>query len=354
MDKLYRMLDANLNRVSEGLRVLEDTARFYYDDASVSEKLKILRHNVRKKTGARLPQCIFARDSVNDIGLELSKKLDIDGKSNVKDLIAANFKRVQEGLRTVEDTLKIAGEEGLSREMEGIRYASYSLEKEMLLKTVAAGKREKLGTDIYCITAEAFSRGRSNIEVVREMLDSGIKIIQYREKDKTMLEKYRQCVKIRDLTASYGAAFIVNDHIDIALSAGADGIHLGQDDMPVEKARELTGEEMIIGISTHSPGQAMEAVERGADYIGVGPLFKTYTKKDVCEPVGLEYLDYAVKNIGIPLVAIGGIKLHNINRVKETGARCIALVTEIVGAESIGEMIGDIRKILKGERANEL
>lgn len=215
-------------------------------------------------------------------------------------------------------------------------------------------KLSKLDTDLYCITASEHSRGRDNIEVVMRMIDSGIKIVQYREKDKSMLEKYRECVKIRELTAGSSVTFIVNDHIDIALSVEADGVHLGQDDMPLDKARELVGRDMIIGISTHSPQQLREAVKGGADYIGVGPIFETHTKKDVCAPVGFEYLEYAVKNAGIPFVAIGGIKLHNIHEVKKRGAECISLVTEITGAEDIGKMIGDIRKILKEENANGL
>lgn len=205
-----------------------------------------------------------------------------------------------------------------------------------------------LNTDIYCLTAEEHSRGRDNIKVVEAMLEAGIKLIQYREKDKSMLEKYRQCIKLRELTADAGAAFIVNDHIDLAKSVCADGIHLGQDDMPAVAARELIGDSMILGISTHSPEQAVKAVRDGADYIGVGPIYRTFTKKDVCNPVGLEYLDYVVKNVRIPFVAIGGIKLHNLRQVKGQGAKCIALVTEIVGAENIKGTIESIREILKG------
>jgi thiamine-phosphate pyrophosphorylase len=123
----------------------------------------------------------------------------------------------------------------------------------------------------------------------------------------------------------------------------ADGIHLGQDDLPVEKVRELVGSEMIIGLSTHSPEQAQDAVRRGADYIGVGPIYRTYTKKDVCEPVGLEYLDYVVKSINIPFVAIGGIKESNMDEVISRGAKCVAMVTEIVGAENIEQKILNIR-----------
>lgn len=354
MNKAYRILDANLNRVSEGIRVIEDVARYYYNNAPLAEKLKLLRHNVRKNTSLHFGQCIFARDSQNDVGLDLSKKLDIDAKSNIKELVTANFKRVQEGLRTIEDTLKVVGEGTASRTFEGYRYNSYDLEKQFLMRMAAADRAGRLDTDIYCITAEEYSNGRDNIEVVRQMLSSGIKVIQYREKEKSMLEKYRQCLKIRDMTAASGATFIVNDHIDIGLAVEADGVHLGQDDIPVEKAREITGGKMIIGLSTHSPQQAQDAVTRGADYIGVGPLFKTFTKKDVCEPVGLEYLDYVVENISIPFVAIGGVKLGNIGMVKERGAKCISLVTEIVGAENIPEMIENIRRVLKGEEKNEL
>lgn len=211
-------------------------------------------------------------------------------------------------------------------------------------------KLKKIETDLYCITSEEHSKGRSNIEVVKELISAGIKIIQYREKDKSVLQKFRECLKIRDLTGDAHVALIINDNIDIAMSLSADGIHLGQDDLPIIEARALVGDEMIIGISTHSPGQAYEAVEKGADYIGVGPIYKTYTKKDVCEPVGLKYLDYAVKNIAIPFVAIGGIKEHNMLEVAQSGAKCIAMVTEIVGAEDIKGKIEDIRRKLEGVR----
>lgn len=164
-----------------------------------------------------------------------------------------------------------------------------------------------------------------------------------------MLEKYRQCIKLREMTAERGATLIVNDHIDLAISVEADGVHVGQDDLPLPAVRRLVGEGMLIGLSTHSPQQAQKAVLDGADYIGVGPLFQTFTKKDVCQPVGLEYLEYAVQNIHIPMVAIGGIKLHNLAQVKAKGAKCISLVTEIVGAENIEERVNAIRNILKGE-----
>ena len=204
-----------------------------------------------------------------------------------------------------------------------------------------------LDTDIYCITAEEYSKGRNNIQVVKYMIEAGIKIIQYREKEKKMLYKYNECVELREMTKDAGVTFIIDDDIDLALAVKADGVHIGQEDMPIERVREIVGKDVIIGLSTHSPEQALEAVKRGADYIGVGPIFPTKTKKDVCDAVGLEYLDFVAKNILIPFVAIGGIKEDNIKEVKKHGAKCMALVTEIVGADDIKKKINNLRDILK-------
>lgn len=191
------------------------------------------------------------------------------------------------------------------------------------------------GADIYCLTDAGLSLGRSTIEVVDAMLRAGVRIVQYREKDLKAGEMLRECLALRHMTREAGACFIVNDHVDIALLCDADGVHVGQDDLPVEAVRGLVGPDRIIGLSTHSPEQARAAVLAGADYIGVGPVFATKTKKDVCAPVGYEYLDWVVSHLDIPFVAIGGIKLHNLGEVAAHGARCCALVSEIVGAADI-------------------
>jgi thiamine-phosphate pyrophosphorylase len=199
--------------------------------------------------------------------------------------------------------------------------------------------------DIYCITASKLSLGRSNLDVVQQMLEANIKIIQYREKDFPMRQKYRECLDIRDMTARYNACFIINDDVHLALAVESDGIHVGQDDLPVEKVRDLVGDKMLIGLSTHSPEQAENAVKTGAvDYIGVGPLYQTSTKKDVQPPVGLGYLDYAARRHQIPFVAIGGIKESNLTEVVKHGANCVCLVSEITGAPDIGARIRDLRK----------
>lgn len=202
-------------------------------------------------------------------------------------------------------------------------------------------RNNTLPTGIYGITAERFSLGRSNIEVVEAMIRGGIRVIQYREKrhQKDYCDILGECRSIREITSKHGVVFIINDYVDIAMLVDADGVHVGQEDLPVQEVRRLLGPEKIIGLSTHSPAQAQEAELQGADYIGVGPIFATQTKENVCAPVGLGYLEHVVTNSSLPFVAIGGIKQHNISQVVERGAKTICLVTEIVGAEDIVQTV---------------
>lgn len=204
--------------------------------------------------------------------------------------------------------------------------------------------------DFYGLTFSEKSAGRTNIEIVKEMIKGGIKLIQYREKEKSMAEKYSECLEIRRLTKEADVFFIINDHIDLAMLTGADGIHIGQDDIPIQSVRRLVGDEMVIGLSTHSPEQGRQAVKDGADYIGVGPIYATETKKNVCDPVGYEYLEWAVENLDIPFVAIGGIKKHNLHEIVRRGASTVALVSEITSDKDIPDLVGKLRKIYKEHR----
>jgi len=197
-------------------------------------------------------------------------------------------------------------------------------------------------TDLYCLTAEKFSKGRNNIEIIERIIASNVKIIQYREKEKSMRDKYNECIKIRDMTKRAGVTFIVNDDVALAMAVGADGVHIGQDDLPINEVRKIIGDK-IIGLSTHSPEQAEKAVRDGADYIGVGPIYTTHTKADVCDAVGIGYLDFVEKNLDILYTAIGGIKLHNIDEVISHKAKCVSMVTEIVGADDIPALIHAVR-----------
>jgi thiamine-phosphate pyrophosphorylase len=329
VEPVWRVIDASINRVSEGLRVLEDICRFQFNHKENSAILRQLRHRVRKSLPPEKVRLIAARDSENDPGPAVSRSSGIDFKNSLEDLIAANFKRVQEGLRSIEEHLKMTELATCSKLYETLRFETYQLEKNLTLSQawiVAKG--------IYGITSSAHSRGRSVSEVAEAMIAGGVRVIQYREKHKTMHEKYEECRILRQITRLTGVQLIINDHPELALITGADGVHLGQDDLPLEAVRRILPDK-IIGISTHSPEQALKAVNDGADYIGVGPVFSTRTKENVCSPVGLEYLDFARENIRIPFVAIGGIKEHHMEMLAAKQVERIALVTEIVEADDI-------------------
>ncbi len=342
MNAIFRIIDANINRVSEGIRVIEDLFRFRFELIEQTAKLREMRHQLRKSFQPMEHELINARDASSDVGLTVSSAGRLDNKQGVRQLMTANFKRVQEGLRSLEENLKIAGYYELSKQIEKFRFEIYTLEKE----SRSLGSRALPG-GIYAITAEKFSRGRSNLEVVRHLVNGGVRVIQYREKhgSKSFRQMYLECREISKICREEDVLFIVNDYIELAMLVDADGVHVGQDDIPIEAVRKIAGDK-IIGVSTHSPKQAQQAVAQGADYIGVGPIFATNTKEDVCAPVGIEYLEYVAANIKIPFVAIGGIKAHNIHEVSKRGAGTICLVTEIVGAENISEMMQKLNSIM--------
>ena len=202
-------------------------------------------------------------------------------------------------------------------------------------------------TDIYALTDSRLSLGRPLAVVAGALLESGVRILQYREKKLKAGKMLEECRLLRRLTERAGACFIVNDHIDIAMLVGADGVHIGQEDLPVPEVRRLVGPDMLIGLSTHTPEQAVAAVNAGADYIGVGPIFATQTKEEVVDPVGFDYLEWVARNIELPFVAIGGIKEHNIADVARHGARCCALVSELVGAQDIHAKVEAVRRAMK-------
>lgn len=202
-------------------------------------------------------------------------------------------------------------------------------------------------TDLYALTDARLSLGRPLADVAQALLDAGVRILQYREKKLKAGQMLEECRLLRRLTREAGACFIVNDHIDIAMLVEADGVHIGQEDLPLPEVRRLVGPKMIIGLSTHTPEQARAAVAAGADYIGVGPIFATQTKEDVVDPVGFGYLDWVAANISLPFVAIGGIKAQNIVEVVRHGAQCCALVSELVGAPDIRERVAAVRRAMR-------
>ncbi|RBW70563.1 thiamine phosphate synthase [Bacillus taeanensis] len=187
----------------------------------------------------------------------------------------------------------------------------------------------------YVITGEEFHKDRDLLEVMEEAIQGGADIIQLRDKKSSKIEVLKKAQALRELTKKYGVTFIVNDHIDVALAVDADGIHLGQDDLPLHEARKIVGANKVIGISTHCIEEAREAEKNGADYIGVGPVFPTNSKEDVVDPVTTSYVEQVAKEITIPFVAIGGIKLHNVDQVLDAGASRICVITAVVANEDV-------------------
>ncbi len=172
-----------------------------------------------------------------------------------------------------------------------------------------------------------------------------LRLYKYREKKKKFKYMYDQLVIIRQMTKEAGAMLIVDDFVGLALAVGADGVHVGQEDIPVEAIKAIAPKDFIVGVSTHKPSMLERAVESGADYIGVGPIYATQTKEDVCAPVGLDYLDYVAANVTIPFVAIGGIKENNIDDVFKSGCNLACLVTGIVGQSDIKKVVRDLKRV---------
>ena len=190
---------------------------------------------------------------------------------------------------------------------------------------------------LYLITDRTVS-GESLQKIAARAITAGIGIIQLREKNMTKKELYREATALMALTLNSGVTFIINDCVDIALAVDADGVHLGQEDLPVAEARKVLGKNKIIGISTHSLKQAIDAERAGADYIGFGPIFRTATKK-AGKPKGSKSLIEIKKHIKIPVVAIGGITIKNVSKVLENGADAVAVASAI--------LTGDIRDNVK-------
>jgi thiamine-phosphate pyrophosphorylase len=190
---------------------------------------------------------------------------------------------------------------------------------------------------------------RSYEDMVRLALEAGVTWVQYRDKEGSRRNIYRNALNLRSITREYNAVFIVNDHTDLAFAADADGVHLGQDDLPIQKAREILGKDRLIGLSTHTVEQAINAQASGADYIGFGPIFHTATK-DAGSPKGTPILHQLRRQVQIPIVAIGGITLENIRPVLESGIDAVAVATAILKGdikENAGRFLNIIRSYAK-------
>ena len=200
--------------------------------------------------------------------------------------------------------------------------------------------------DVYPVTCEELSEGRSNLEVLEAVIQGGAKIIQLREKEYSKKDLYHLALKFREMTAKAGVLLMINDHVDIALGAEADGVHLGQEDLPAKVARQLAPE-LLIGTSTHSLEQALQAQKDGADYINIGPIFPTTTKEGVEHCLGPEAIAVISPQLEVDFTVMGGINELNLNQVLANGARKVAMVTAITKAPDIAAKVRSLKEKIK-------
>lgn len=337
----FRVLDANGNRAREGLRVIEDYVRFHLNDEHLSSRLKQWRHNFSQLMGRLpLPHLLQARETQRDVGTQV-RTLQEGQRSSSQAVLVANFKRLEEALRSIEEYGKIISAE-FAQEIEQLRYAVYTLEKSVLQTCQARMRLE--GRNLYLLVTEALCHHGSG-PAVREALQSGVSIVQLREKEMNDRDLLTMGHRMREWTREAGALFIMNDRPDLAVLTDADGVHVGQDELSVMDARRIVGSDRIVGVSTHSIEQARQAVLDGADYIGMGPVYPSGTKS-FAEFPGLEFVRQVAAEITLPAFAIGGISLSNLAQVREAGATRVAVSGAICGAANPRQMAYDLKMSL--------
>ncbi|MHC4870754.1 MAG: thiamine phosphate synthase [Planctomycetota bacterium] len=333
MSKHFRIIDANTNRAREGLRVIEEYSRFILDSKPLTEKIKKIRHtfsssidNLQEKYGISL---LKFRDTAGDIGTKISTAEE--GLREDAGVVAkAASKRLQEALRSIEEYTKISSSEA-SAAFEQLRYKVYDIEKELF--SDIDRKTRLSNACLYVLITESLATADSET-TAKEIIAGGGDIIQMREKDLEDKEFYNRAETLNNLCRAGNTLFLLNDRPHIAELLETDGIHTGQGDLPVNLCRRIIGTEKIIGKSTSSPEFLKQAQDDGADYIGVGPVYETNTKKHRAA-VGLEYVKYASENAQIPYFCIGSINRETIDGVLDAGAGAVAVCTAIIGAKNI-------------------
>lgn len=301
MQGYYQVIDANINRVSEGLRVIEDYVRFIARKKLLTDQLAILRKQINTTEKDYVPHLLI-RSTGHDMRAGEIPAMRKDTAS----LLKANFKRVEEGLRVLEE---YTGNSFYNK----ARYVVYDLEKEILLGAL----KKNIRPGVYLIS--------DDIKILEKGITWKVSCLQLRDKvssKKIVLEK---ALVIQKKAKKANIPFIVNDYIDIALLSDADGLHVGQDDVRTQDIRKILGPHKIIGRSSHTLQEGLEVQKDGADYVGIGPIWTTPTKKDE-KAIGFTYLKKAKKALTIPYVAIGGIDLERMKELEPLSPPLIAVV----------------------------
>lgn len=317
MSVINRVLDANINRAAEGMRVLEDVARFVLDNKSLSRGIKSCRHELRSFT----PKAI-SRDTKNDVGTTIST-LQEQERNSLHDVATAAGNRCGEALRVIEEFLKLESQQNT---IEAIRYTMYDLSAEVVSLLGATKKQQwKLCfvmTKNDCVLAWKDSLVQSIV--------AGCDCIQVREKELSTRDLIKHVHEVKEIADVYGVQVIVNDRVDAALATNVAGVHLGENDISIQDARKLCGSEYIIGVTVHDPNKLNKCISLGADYVGVGAMFTSQTKPSAkIAPLGL------LKNaLAYNHLAIGGITPQNVQQLYDAGCKGIAVGASIANSET--------------------
>ncbi len=322
--RIYQIIDANLDRAREGLRVIEDWARFGLGEDDCVATIKNYRQILGKN---HLEVYKQSRNSIKDRCQGLTHQEQMKRKTP-EQIISSNSARVQEALRVIEEFSRIHNND-LSEIASVIRYEIYALEIKLLNLNKRKNSIEIIKeNDLYVIT----NKKENLLEIVEDLLIAGVKIIQHRFKSGNDKDHLKEAIQIKNLCKKYNSLLIINDRIDIALASDADGVHLGQDDLDLQTARQLLGDSKIIGISANNEIDISHALKENCDYIGIGPIFETATKKDK-KTIGIEKIKTLTKDLNIPWFAIGGITTNNIAYLKSNGFKKVALVSQLMNSE---------------------
>lgn len=325
---ILRVLDANANRAREALRVLEDYCRFILDSAELSASLKGLRHDLQTATSGVVGEAILHRDTPGDVGTGIKTTTE-HAREGLTDVVTAAGKRLGEALRVIEECLKTLDTAAASK-VEAIRYRFYDVEHQIAF-TLRPAVSRMANVRLYVLITESACKGPW-LQVAEHAIAGGADCLQLREKSLESGELLHRAQSLVTLCRKHGVISIINDRPDIAIMAGADGVHVGQGDLPCREVRKLVGTGKIVGVSTHCIDHARAAVMDGADYIGVGPIFHSPTKPRDFLP-GLDYARHVAETIKLPAVAIAGITEENVAQVMATGLRAVAVTAAVVGSD---------------------
>ena len=337
-----RVIDAAANRAREGLRVVEDYVRLILDDGHLTRLCKQFRHDLTECLGSIAPHRRFsARETLADVGTGLDTTSE-GRRASPLDVMRANFARLQEALRSLEEFGKLL-DPGVAAAVKQLRYRAYTLQRAV---EIAARSTERLVSARLYVLLDGRPSPDEFARLAAALIEAGADVLQLRDKrlgDRELLARARLLMAATRGTA---ALAIVNDRPDLAALAGADGVHVGQEEVSVKDARRIVGPDALVGVSTHSIEQARQAVLDGADYIGVGPVFASETKRFEHFP-GVELVRAVSAEIRLPAFAIGGIDRSNVAQVLAAGAVRIAVGSAITAAADPARAARELASIVK-------